>query len=168
VTGLRRVIDRPRPGPRAALWLSGALAAGWVLAWSAVAWGVWQNGVRDRDLMDNGRAATGVVAAVQRTAVDKLGYCRQLLQVTSRPGGSLTVPATRPCTDLWAPGDPIEVVLDAGRPPRAVVAAEALDRVATHALPVLVVALSAVLAGYPAGRWAIRLERHRSAGPAAD
>ncbi|HEY6794580.1 MAG TPA: hypothetical protein VI248_07845 [Kineosporiaceae bacterium] len=148
---------RRRIGPRAAGLLLGLGALIWALLWTTVAWAVWQNGVDDRHLTEQGRPATGVVAGVVHTAADKLGYCRQVLRVTSRAGGgSLTVPATRPCTDLWQPGDPIRIMLDGEDPPRAVVATEALDRVATHALPVLVVALSAVLAGYPLGQWAAR------------
>jgi hypothetical protein len=146
---------RRRLGRQAAWWLSGLAAVTWAVLWSAVAWSVWENGVDGRRLTDQGRPAAGVVAGVVHTAADKLGYCRQVLQVGSRAGGTrVTVPATRRCTDLWQPGDPIRLVLDGEVPPRAVVAGEALDGVATHALPVLVVALSAVLAGYPLGRWA--------------
>ncbi|HEY6798461.1 MAG TPA: hypothetical protein VI248_27595 [Kineosporiaceae bacterium] len=54
------------------------------------------------------------------------------------------------------------MVLAPCRPARAVVAGEAPDWLTTHVLPVLVVASSAVIAGYPVGRWAARRERREA------
>ena len=144
-------MSRHAPSRLARWWWASVLAL-WIAVCAAATWGAWQNGAADRDLLAHGQAASGTVVAAPPGAEMKLGYCRQVLQVTA-PGGTVAVGVTRGCAEPQVTGAVLDVVLDPRDPHRAVAADEVPTPASAYGLPVLVAVLAAGAAGYPLGRW---------------
>jgi hypothetical protein len=153
----RPVDVAPTPSPRPVpAWLLVPVVVGWVVLWTLVACGVWQNAVADRTLSRDGHQVAGVVVSAGPMSKVKLDLCRQPLRVEPRTGAhagsAVSLVAVRGCERPWTVGEQVDVTVQPNDPARAVLRSTVVTPVQTYLVQVLFVALAAIAAGWLPGR----------------